>query len=176
MDLKIHPPQICAPPATGELLAGERDWKERFGTHNVAMGVLLFIWGTIVSAMPPQSGGDKVLRSHVRLNALIDAVQLATLLNGVALVVSGVALRRGWRWGYPLAITCGIVMVVAGFIFLAGFQSLAGGPYIEHGVARLSFVRYNLDMLIGLVDGLGLLYFVSTRLPPRPVPSALNAG
>ena len=142
--------------------------KSASALHNVAVGILLFVWGAIVSAGPPQSGGDKVLRAQERLGAVIDAVQVATLINGIALVASGVALRRSWRWGYPLAVVCGIVSVVAGFIFLAGFQNLAGGPTLEHGVARLSFVRYNLDMLVGLVDGLGLLWFVSTRLPPRP--------
>ena len=54
-------------------------------------------------------------------------------------------------------------MVLAGGVFFAGFQHLAGGPYLEHGVARMTFVRTNLDMLVGLVDGLGLLWFVSTR-------------
>ncbi len=157
----ITPPNLVAAPS----LEDERELTDRFGKHNLAVGVLLFVWGSVVSAGPPQSGGDKVLRSHERLGAVIDAVQVATLVNGVALVASGVALRRGWRWGRPLAILCGIVQVVAGFIFLAGFQHLGGGPFIEHGVARLSFVRYNLDMLIGLVDGLGLIWFVCTRLP-----------
>jgi hypothetical protein len=143
----------------------EEEWKDRFGTHNVAVGILLFVWGTVVSGGPPQSGGDKVLRSHEQLGNLIDGVQLATLLSGVALAASGVALRKGWGWGYPVAVACGIVLVVAGFIFLAGFQSLAGGPFLEHGVARITFIRENFDMLIGLVDGLGLLWFISTRLP-----------
>jgi hypothetical protein len=166
VDLKTCPLQIAPSADTAERSPeDERDWKDRFGMHNMAVGILLFVWGTVVSAGPPQSGGDKVLRSHERLNALIHAVQVGTLLNGIALVASGVALRRGWRWGYPLAVLCGIVLVVAGFIFLAGFQHLDGEPYLEHGVARLSFVRYNLDTLIGLVDGFGLLWFVSTRLP-----------
>jgi hypothetical protein len=119
-----------------------------------------------VTAGPPQSGGDKVLASHSRLNAVIDVIQVVMLVNGVALVVSGAALRQGRRWGYRLAVVCALVSVAAGFIFFAGFQHLAGGPYLEHGVARLSFVRYNLDLLIGLVDGLGLLWFISTRVPP----------
>jgi hypothetical protein len=142
----------------------EREWTDRFGKHNLLVGILLFVWGTIVVATPPESGGDKVLRSHERLGSVINAVQVAILINGIALFASGLALRRGWNWGYPLAVVCGIVSVVAGFVFLAGFQHLAAGPYLEDGVARLSFVRYNLDMLIGLVDGLGLLWFLSTRL------------
>ncbi|SRR5579871_4064888 len=150
--------------ATNETV-DEHEWKDRFGLHNLAVGILLFVWGMIVSAGPPQSGGDKVLRSNERLNNVIDAVQWATLLNGAALFASGMALRRRWRWGHPLAVVCGIVSVIAGFIFLAGFRSLGGGPTLEHGVAQLSFVRYNLDMLIGLVDGLGLLWFLSTRVP-----------
>jgi hypothetical protein len=166
VDLKTCPLQIASAEATAGLSPqDEEDLKDRFGMHNLAMGVLLFVWGTVVTTGPPQSGGDKVLRSHEQLGNVIDAVQVVTLINGVALVASGMALRRGWRWGCPLAVVCGIVLIVAGFIFLAGFQHLAGGPFIEHGVARLSFVRYNLDMLIGLVDGLGLLWFVATRLP-----------
>jgi hypothetical protein len=143
----------------------EQEWKDRFGLHNLVVGILLFVWGLVISAGPPQSGGDKVLRSQERLNNVIDAVQIATLLSGVALFASGVAIRRRWWWGHPLAVACGIVLVVAGFTFLACFKHLEGGPTLEHGVARISFVRYNLDMLIGLVDGLGLLWFVSKRLP-----------
>jgi hypothetical protein len=165
VDLKTCPLQIPTADAPGLSPQDERDWKERFGKHNLAVGILLFVWGAVVSASPPQSGGDKVLRAQKQLSAVIDAVQVAILLNGIALAASGVALRRGWRWGYPLAVLCGFVSVVAGFTFLAGFQHLEGGPYLEHGVARLSFVRYNLNLLIGLVDGLGLLWFLTTRLP-----------
>lgn len=166
VDLKSCPPSLASLDAPAVLSPqDEREWKDRFGKHNLAVGIVLFLWGTVVSAGPPQSGGDKVLRSHKQLNALIDAVQLVTLINGIALVASGVALRRRWRWGYPLAVACAIVSVVAGFIFLAGFQHLKVGSSLEDGVARISFVRYNLDMLIGLVDGLGLLWFLSTRVP-----------
>jgi hypothetical protein len=148
----------AVPPAVNE-----PDWNERFGKHNLAVGILLFLWGTAVSAGPPQSGGDKVLRSHEQLCALIQVLQVVMLVNGALLAGSGMALRRGWSWGKPLAVLCGIVMVIAGFIFLAGFQHLGPGQYIEDGVARMSFVRYNLNLLIGLVDGLGLLWFLSTR-------------
>jgi hypothetical protein len=75
------------------------------------------------------------------------------------------ALRRGWRWGYPLAVFCGIVLVVAGFTFLGAFYRMPNEGTLEAGVAQVSFVRQNLDMLIGLVDGLGLLWFVTTRVP-----------
>jgi hypothetical protein len=165
-DLKSCPPYIASETADAEPSAEDaREWKERFSVHNLVVGILLFVWGLAVSAGPPQSGGDKVLRAQVRIGNLIDIVQWVILVNGAALFASGVALRRGWRWGYPLAILCGIVQVVAGFIFLAAFQNFNAGPFIEHGVARLSFARSNLDMLIGLVDGLGLIWFVSTRRP-----------
>ena len=107
----------------GHVAKFDLDWKERFGKHTWRLHPA-FRLGAFVSAGPPQNGGDKVLRSYERLNAVIDAVQLATLFNGAALVASGIALRRGWRWGYPLAVVCGIVLVVAGFIFLAGFHHL----------------------------------------------------
>jgi hypothetical protein len=147
------------------LARDEEEWKERFSVHNLAVGILLFVWGLVVSAAPPQSGGEKVLRAQERINDLIDAVQKVTLVSGAALFASGVALRRGWSWGFPLAILCGIVQVVAGFIFLAAYQNFNAGPFIEHGVAKVLFVRYNLDMLIGLVDGLGLIWFITTRRP-----------
>jgi|SRR5579884_586077 len=164
VDLKKLPLKIVLPDAAeGSSPEDKQEWKDRFGLHNLAVGILLFVWGTFVSAGPPQSGGDKVLRAHKRLNALFEVVQMVTLVNGIALFASGVALRRRWAWGYPLAVLCGIVMVVAGITFLAGFQYLGGGKTLEQAVARLSFVRYNFDMLIGLVDGLGLLWFLSTR-------------
>ncbi len=166
VDLKSCPLQAASSEATAELSPeDEQELKERFGKHNVAVGILLFIWGAVVSAAPPESGGDKVLRSQERLNNVIDLVQVVTLLNGIALFASGVALRRGWPWGQPLAVLCGIVLVIAGFIFLAAYQYLGGAKTLEESVARMSFVRYNLDMLIGLVDGLGVIWFVTTRLP-----------
>jgi hypothetical protein len=165
-DLKSCPPHVAAPDAAAEPSArDEEEWKERFSFHNLVVGILLFVWGLVVSAGPPQSGGEKVLRAQEKFNDLIDAVQKVTLVSGAALVASGVALRRGWRWGFPLALVCGIVQVVAGFIFLAAYQNFNAGPFIEHGVAKVLFVRTNLDMLIGLVDGLGLIWFVSTRRP-----------
>src|SRR5437868_3146206 len=68
VDLKSSPP-VVAPPTAGPSPEDEHAWKDRFGLHNVGMGVLLFVWGLLVSAGPPQSGGDKVLASHTRLNA-----------------------------------------------------------------------------------------------------------
>src|SRR5262249_23008400 len=125
----------------------------------------LFVWGTIVTAGPPDSGGAKVLASHKELSAIVSTVQIITLVNGGVLVLSGVGIRRGWRWGQPLAIACGIVSVVAGGVFLSGCRYLEVGASLEHGVARVMFVRDNLDMLIGLVDGLGLIWFLTTRYP-----------
>jgi hypothetical protein len=142
----------------------DEEWRDRFGLHNLVMGLLLAAWGVLQSAGPPVSGGDKVLASHTQLKAVLDVVQVVSLVNGFALFLSGVALRRGWRWGYPLAILCGMLMVLVGGVFFAGYRDLSGGPYIEHGVALLTFVRQNLDMLIGAVDGLGLLWFVSRRV------------
>ncbi len=166
VDLKSCPLQTPSSEATAELSPeDEEELKERFGKHNVAVGILLFIWGAVVLAAPPESGGDKVLRSQERLNNVVDLVQVVTLLNGLALFASGVALRRGWVWGQPLAVFCGIVLVIAGFIFLAAYHYLGGAKTLEESVARMSFVRYNLDMLIGLVDGLGVIWFVTTRLP-----------
>jgi hypothetical protein len=167
VDLKSVPPAGApsTPPPADPAPLSEQELKERFGKHNLAVGIFLFLWGTFVLAGAPQSGGDKVLRSHERIGGVIKAVQLASLLNGAVLFASGVALRRGLRWGYPVAVCCAIVMIVAGSIFLACFQYVGTGPTIEDGVARISFIRYNLDMLIGLVDGLGLLWFLSTRFP-----------
>ena len=164
-DLKNGPLPTASSDATEMGTEDEHEWKDRFGLHNLGVGILLFVWGVFVSAGPPQSGGDKLLKSKEQLNNVIDIVQWVSLVNGAVLFASGVALRRRWWWGHPLAVLCGIVLVVAGFIFLAAFRSLGGGPTLEHGVAQLAFVRYNFDMLIGLVDGLGLLWYLSTRLP-----------
>ncbi len=164
VDFQACPPQPSAEPDGAATEAAARAWRDRFGLHNLGVGVLLFVWGTIATAGSPQSGGDKVLAAHHRLNATVNAVQIVTLVNGAALVLSGVALRRGWRWGYPLAVGCGLVLVMAGGVFLAAFRHLGGGPTMEHEVARLSFIRTNCDLLIGLVDGLGLLWFLSTRV------------
>lgn len=165
VDLKSGPMAVASADAPVLLSsADEHELKDRFGVHNLGVGILLFVWGLVVTAGPPQSGGDKVLKSKERLNHLIDAVQIVALVNGAVLAASGLAIRRRWWWGCPLAVGCGIVSVVAGFIFLACFRSLSGGTTLEDGVAQVSFIRYNFDMLIGLVDGLGLLWFVSTRL------------
>ncbi len=150
-------------PAAAESLS-EQDWRDRFGLHNVLIGILLAVWAAVQTARPPDSGGGKVLAAHTDLNALLGAVQLVTLVNGVLLVVSGVAIRCGWRSGYPLAVVCALVQVAAGGIFFAGYREMSGGRFLEHGVALYLFVLYNLDMLIGLVDGLGLLWFLTARV------------
>jgi hypothetical protein len=168
VDLKSCPPQYGRPPDAGAGEADEGEWRDRFGAHNIGVGLLLFLWGAYITAGPPQSGGDKVLASYKQLNSVVSTVQIITLVNGVVLVVSGVGIRRGWLWGYPLAIACAIVSVVAGGVFFAGFQQLQGGPTLEHGVARISFIRYNFDMIIGLVDGLGLLWFLAKRSTASP--------
>ena len=163
VDFRACPPQASHAPDSAAAEAAAREWRDRFGLHNVGVGVLFFVWGTITTLGPAQSGGDKVLAAQHQLNAIVNAVQVVTLVNGAALVLSGVALRRGWRGGYPLAVGCALVLVVAGGVFLAGFRHLGGGPSMEHEVARLSFIRTNFDLIIGLVDGLGLLWFLSTR-------------
>src|SRR5690242_17212633 len=65
--LPIASPDVTLAPSPED----EGDWKERFGMHNLVVGILLFVWGAFISAAPPQSGGDKVLRSYERLNDLI---------------------------------------------------------------------------------------------------------
>jgi hypothetical protein len=149
-DLASCPPHVAAPDAAEPSVEDEREWKKRFSVHNLAVGILLFVWGLVVSAGPPQSGGDKVLRSQERINDLIDAVQKATLISGAALVASGVALRRGWRWGYPLAVLCGIVQVVAGSIFLAATYRTAL-PAETRLVAEMDRTRH----MLGLKDAAG---------------------
>ena len=86
--------------ASSEVTRGPSDeeLRDRFGWHNVVVGVLLTVWGIVHPAGPPQSGGDKVLASHTRLNTVLAVVQVVALVNGVALALSGVALRRGWWW------------------------------------------------------------------------------
>jgi hypothetical protein len=62
-DLKSSPLQIASSEVTaGPAPADEPDLKERFGKQTLAVGILLFLWGAAISAAPPQSGGDKVLR------------------------------------------------------------------------------------------------------------------
>jgi hypothetical protein len=50
---------------------------------------------------------------------------------------------------------------------VAAVVSFPGPVRLEHGVALWMFVLTNFDMLIGLVDGLGLLWLLTTRALPQ---------
>ena len=119
------------------------------------------------------SAQQEVLNSHNTLMTVIDVLQAVTLLNGVLLFVSGIGLRQQQRWGYRLATISALVSVLAGFMFVTAWQFLMqasrGGEVVE-AVATMTFVRMNLDLLIGLLDGGGLLMLLWRR-PGIPVAS-----
>jgi hypothetical protein len=143
---------VCLPP--------DEQLNDRLGFHNFAVGVLLAAWGFVQSSQRSQSTADKLLDAHEGLNAALSALQIVTLLSGAALVVSGAAIRRRQAWGYALAGACGVVSLVAGAVFFAGFSYLGKFQGLEHAVARTLFIRNNFDMILGFVDGLGLLVFL----------------
>lgn len=151
----------------------------RFALHNFVVGAGLGIWGFIMAfgmAAPP---GQDVLDSHGSLMTAIDMLQVLTIFNGVALFVSGVGLRQRQRWGYRLAAASGGVSILAGVLFLATWrfliQSSHGGEVVE-AVATMTFVRTNLDLLIGLVDGGALLLFLHRSRSRTTTGRAVGSG
>jgi hypothetical protein len=139
------------------------DWDERFSAHNFLVGMFLTAYGFGMSCLQgdePQHGGEKVLASYEGWGFLFWMLQLGLVATGVALLISGLGIRCRQPWGYPLAIGCGAVSIVAGLLFFAGFSSIGNGGTLEDGVAKVFFIRDNLDFLVGLVDGGGLLYFL----------------
>lgn len=110
------------------------------------------------------SPDQAVLESHPTLISLIDGLQVVAMLTGVALVVSGIGLRNGQSWGLRLAVGCAAASIISGLTFIAAWQflrsSAEGGEMIE-AVAVMTFVRQNLDLLIGLVDGGALFVFLA---------------
>ena len=146
---------------------------DRFALHNLIVGAGLGLWGLCMASGMGNSAQQEVLNSHNTLMTVIDVLQAVTLLNGVLLFVSGIGLRQQQRWGYRLATISALVSVLAGFMFVTAWQFLMqasrGGEVVE-AVATMTFVRMNLDLLIGLLDGGGLLMLLWRR-PGIPVAS-----
>ena len=63
--------------------------------------------------------------------------------------------------GYQLAQACAAFQILTGLFFIVTWQQLrAASVEVEEAVAVSTFVRVNLDLLIGLVDGAGLALFL----------------
>ena len=116
------------------------DSDDRFSKHNLRVGLLLAFWGVGASLFLGAGGGS----GHESIDSTADFLQMLMVFSGIALFVSGLGIREGEKWGYQLAQVS------------AGFQILCGLFF----VAVSTFVRVNLDLLIGLVDGTGLALFL----------------
>lgn len=152
---------------------------ERFTRHNLLVGAGLGIWGFVMATGMAGSPDQEILDSHPSLMSIIDMLQVFTFLNGIALFVSGLGLRRRQSWGYRLAAASAVVSILGGIAFLAVWmiliQSSRGGEIVQ-AVAAMTFVRTNIDLLIGLVDGGALIAFLARNRPRSTAAKSSGRG
>lgn len=167
----VPPPEVLQPfigqsgdPNRGRVSSSNIGQDERFASHNFLVGTVLALWGFLAASGMAGSPDQDVLDSHPTVMSIIDGLQVVAMLTGVGLVVSGIGLRSGQRWGLRLAAGCTVASILSGVVFLAVWQFLRseaeGGEMVE-AVAVMTFVRQNLDLLIGLVDGGALIVFLA---------------
>jgi|GEM_PF-2945921 hypothetical protein len=134
-----------------------------FSSHNLMVGAGLGIWGFVMATGMAGSADQRLFDSHASLMSAVDVLQVITFLNGIALFASGLGLRQKQIWGYRLAMGCAAVSILGGVAFLAVWRIIlqSSGDDLVEAVGALMFVRTNLDLLIGLVDGGALLVFLA---------------
>lgn len=133
------------------------DSDDRFSKHNLRVGLLLACWGVGASLFLEAGGGS----GHDSIDSTADFLQMMVVFSGIALFVSGLGIRAGEKWGYQLAQVCAGFQILCGLFFIVTWQQLrAASVELEEAVAITTFVRVNLDLLIGLVDGAGLAIFL----------------
>jgi len=133
------------------------DKDDRFSKHNLRVGLLLAFWGVGAGLFMNAGGGS----GHESVDSTADFLQMMMVFSGIALFVSGLGIRAGEKWGYQLAQACAGFQILCGLFFIVTWQQLrTASVEVEEAVAVSTFVRVNLDLLIGLVDGAGLAIFL----------------
>lgn len=133
------------------------DNDDRFSKHNLGVGLLLAFWGVGAGLFLGAGGGS----GHESIDSTADFLQMLMVVSGIALFVSGLGIREGEKWGFQLAHACAAFQMLTGLFFIVTWQQLrAASVEVEEAVAVSTFVRVNLDLLIGLVDGAGLAIFL----------------
>ncbi|MFT5325260.1 MAG: hypothetical protein ACI8P0_003128 [Planctomycetaceae bacterium] len=133
------------------------DSDDRFSKHNLRVGLLLAFWGVGASLFLGAGGGS----GHESIDSTADFLQMLMVFSGIALFVSGLGIREGEKWGYQLAQVSAGFQILCGLFFIVTWQQLrAASVEVDEAVAVSTFVRVNLDLLIGLVDGAGLALFL----------------
>lgn len=133
------------------------DNDDRFSKHNLGVGLLLAFWGVGAGLFLGAGGGS----GHESIDSTADFLQMMMVVSGIALFVSGLGIREGEKWGYQLAYACAAIQMLTGLFFIVTWQQLrAASVEVEEAIAVSTFVRVNLDLLIGLVDGAGLAIFL----------------
>jgi hypothetical protein len=98
------------------------------------MGLFLAVWSVAAKDAGPPSGGQKVLDTHRHVAAILKALQIVALYNGIVLFASGIGIQRRVPWGYPLARLAATTMILNGVAFLVGFQYLGKFHTLEENV------------------------------------------
>ena len=145
------------PTSTSTTTTHAIDSDDRFSKHNLRVGLLLAFWGVGAGLFLNAGGGS----GHESIDSTADFLQMMMVCSGIALFVSGLGIRAGEKWGYHLAHACAGFQILCGLFFIVTWQQLrAASVEVEEAVAVSTFVRVNLDLLIGLVDGAGLALFL----------------
>jgi hypothetical protein len=140
------------------------------------VGLLLAAWGLFIGLRGQPTTLDKLLSAEPALATLLTVLQWVTLANGGILFLSGLGVRAQRPWGVFLAATSAVLSILAGGVFFGVFWHLGTFPGLENSVARVTFATTNLNLLVGLVDGFGLLVFLYLYRAPAAPPGSPSPG
>ena len=140
--------------------------RERFTRHNFIMGAILAVWGLLIGLNGQPSNIDKLLHAEPIVAMIVAAIQWLTLANGGLLYYSGREVRAQRPTGASLAAVSAVMSIVGGIVYLGVFWYLGRFEGLENSAARVNFATSNLNLLVGLVDGVGLLVFLHRYWTP----------
>jgi hypothetical protein len=150
--------------------------RERFTRHNFAVGVLLAGWGLLIGVNGQPTDLEKLLHGHPILAIIVAAIQWLTLATGGLLWYSGHGVRARQAWGESLAKVSAIGSILIGIVFLGVFWYMGRFEGLENSAARVNYTTSNLNLLVGLVDGVGLLVFLHRYRTPAAQPDNPSPG
>jgi hypothetical protein len=131
----------------------------RFATHNAMVGLVLAGMGLVAGA----AGGtdSEFLGSFTLINSAVNGLQMLLVATGFALVVSGMGIKNKSQWAFPLAGCCAVSYLIGGVLFGVSWLHIKNAAStVEESVEVIGFVTANMDLLLGLIDGVAIFWLV----------------
>lgn len=139
----------------------EKEWDDRFSAHNLMVGLGLAAYGLLresINKLPEHL--QRELDQHAFVLDIMEVLGVMGIAGGIALFISGLAIKSRRNWGWKLAYSCAGLQILSGLGFFVAFLELGNTETLEGASMRVHWMAQNIDFLIGFVDGGGLLYFL----------------